>query len=183
MHPFVSSKQAAFQSVIDHLQEELASLRTGRASPALVENIMVDAYGSPMQMKGVASMTVPDAKTLVIQPWDKSLLQAVEKAIRDADLGVSPAVDGAIVRINFPSMTEESRKKLVKIMKEKGEEARVALRKVREEAREEIAKQEKEGLAEDEKFKMLDEIDKMTKDFTAHVEEITDAKENEIMTV
>jgi len=180
MHPFVTSKQNDFKAVLDHLQVELSGLRTGRASPALVENITVEAYGAPMEMKGVASITVSDAKTIVIQPWDKSLLQAIEKAIRDADIGVNPAVDGAVVRINLPQMTEETRKKLVKTMKEKCEEGRVGLRMVREEAREEVKAQ---GLGEDEKFKILEELDKETKSFTEQVDSLAEKKEEEIMTV
>ena len=183
MHPFVSSKNDEFKAVLDHLEVELSALRTGRASPALVENIMVEAYGSMMELKGTASITTQDAKTLVIQPWDKGLLQAIEKAIREADIGVNPSVDGTVVRINLPQMTEETRKKLVKNMKEKCEEARIALRAVREGAREEITKKDKEGIGEDEKFKMLDELDKATKEFTAEVEKISEAKEAEIMTV
>jgi ribosome recycling factor len=184
MHPFVSQQKPSYQAVVDHLQNELAGLRTGRASPQLVENVKVEAYGSPMELKGVASIKIQDAKTLLIEPWDKSLLQAIEKAIREADLGVNPAVDGSAIRIVLPQMTEETRKKLVKTMKEKCEDCRVALRKVREEAREAIGKQEKEeGLSEDDKFKILDEIDKLTKEFNELVEQISEAKEKEIMTV
>ncbi len=180
MHPFVQEKKSEFQAAIDHLQTELASLRTGRATPQLVENIRVEAYGSAMELKSMASINVQDAKTIVIEPWDKSLLQAIEKAIRDADIGISPAVDGQIVRINLPQMTEETRKKLVKIMREKCEEARIALRGVREDARDAVKKQE---IGEDEKFKMLDELDQATKDYTSLVEEIGEKKEEEIMTV
>lgn len=180
MHPFVQDKKTEFQAAIDHLQSELASLRTGRATPQLVENIRVEAYGSAMELKSMASINVQDAKTIVIEPWDKSLLQAIEKAIRDADIGISPAVDGQIVRINLPQMTEETRKKLVKVMKEKCEEARIALRGVREDARDEVKKQE---IGEDEKFKMLDEIDKATKEYTDLVDSVADKKEEEIMTV
>lgn len=165
---------------IDHLHEELGSLRTGRASPALVENVTIMAYGAPMELKGVASITVSDAKTIVIEPWDKSLLQAIEKGIRDADIGINPAVDGQLVRISLPQMTEENRKKLVKIMKEKIEEAKIALRGVREHGREALKKME---IGEDEKFKALDEMDKTTKDFTVLVDEIGVKKEEEIMTV
>ncbi|OGL94842.1 ribosome recycling factor [Candidatus Uhrbacteria bacterium RIFOXYB12_FULL_58_10] len=180
MHPFVQAKKNEFQAALDHLQTELASLRTGRASPQLVENVRVEAYGSNMDLKSMASINVQDAKTIIIDPWDKSLLQAVEKAIRDADIGVNPAVDGQIIRIALPQMTEETRKKLVKIMKEKCEEARIALRGVREGARDEVKKQE---IGEDEKFKMLDELDKTTKEFTELVESIGEQKEEEIMTV
>lgn len=184
MHPFVQSKKAEFQAAIDHLQTELASLRTGRASPQLVENVRVEAYGSNMDLKSMASINVQDSKTLVVEPWDKSLLQAIEKAIRDADIGISPAVDGQIIRINLPSMTEETRKKLVKIMKEKCEEARISLRGVREACRDAVMKMEKDKeIALDVKFKILEELDKTTKEFTELVESIGEQKEEEIMTV
>lgn len=180
MHPFVQSKKTDFQSALDHLQSELSSLRTGRASPQLVENIRVEAYGSVMELKSTASITVQDAKTIIIEPWDKSLLQAIEKAIRDADMGVNPAVDGTMVRLSLPAMTEETRKKLVKIMKEKCEETKITVRGLRESVRGDVKKME---IGEDEKFKMLDETDKMTKEFTDLVEDIADKKEEEIMTV
>lgn len=184
MHPFVSQKQAAYQAVIDHLQKELSSLRTGRANPAMLEHVVVMAYDTAMDIKGVASITVADAKTLVIEPWDKSLLMAIEKGIRDADIGVNPAVDGERVRLNLPPMTEENRKALVKNMKERLENARVSLRQVRESAREEVMKNSKEeSVSEDEKFKILDEIDKVTKDFVAEADAIGERKEEEIMTV
>lgn len=184
MHPFVVSKQPAFKAVIEHLLHELSSLRTGRANPAIVEDIKVMAYESVMDLKGVASITAQDTKTLVVQPWDKSLLQAIEKAIRDADIGINPAVDGGIVRLNFPMMTEENRKKLVKTMKEWCEESRVALRQVREASREEVMKMEKAGdIGEDEKFKMLDELDEYTKELTRNIDQIAEDKEKEIMTI
>lgn len=184
MHPFVQNKKTEYQAAIDHLQTELGSLRTGRATPQLVENIRVEAYGSNMDLKSMASISVQDSKTIMIDPWDKSLLQAIEKAIRDADIGISPAVDGQVIRINLPQMTEETRKKLVKIMKELCEEARIALRGVREAARDEVMKIEKaKEIGEDEKFKVLEELDKMTKECTDMVESIADKKEEEIMTV
>jgi ribosome recycling factor len=184
MHPFVSAKKADFDATVDQFRQELASLRTGRANPALVDGITVIAYDAPMELKSVASINVQDAKTLVIEPWDKSLLQAIEKAIRDAGLGINPAVDGSIVRISLPPMTEENRKNLVKNMKEKLEETRVRLRGVREEARNQILDKEKDkAFGEDEKFKVLDELDRMTKEYVTKVEEIGEKKEAEIMTV
>ncbi|MBI2551262.1 ribosome recycling factor [Candidatus Uhrbacteria bacterium] len=170
--------------MLDHLHKELSALRTGRASPALVENIAVEAYGSMMDVKSVASISTTDAKTLIITPWDKTVIQAIEKAIRDADIGVSPAVDGSVIRISVPQMTEETRKKLSKIVNEKAEEAKIGVRQVREKAREEIVKQEKEkAIGEDDKFKMLDEMDILTKEYTGKVEEMVDRKTEEIMTV
>jgi ribosome recycling factor len=184
MHPLLLTRKAEFQATIEHFQGELGSLRTGRATPALVENISVPAYDGYMPLSNVASIGVQDSKTLVISPWDKSLLQAIEKAIRDSDVGANPAVDGSIVRLVMPQMTEETRKKMVKIMREKAEEARIALRGVRESIRDEAGKKEKDKeFGEDEKFKILDELDKVTKEFNDLVEEIAEKKEEEIMTV
>jgi len=184
MHPFLVSQKSDFQSVIDHLQKDLNALRTGRASPALVEDIKVLAYGSVMDVKSIASIATQDAKTLVIDPWDKTLTQAIEKAIREANLGINPAVDGSTVRISLPQMTEENRRHLVKQMKEQVEESKVAVRGVREGIRDRVMEMEKEKeMGEDEKFKTLDELDKMTKDYTSKIEEMAQKKEEEIMTV
>ena len=184
MHQIVSQKKPAFDAAMDRLAKDLSSLRTGRANPALIDSVKVVAYDSMMDLNAVASISVQDAKTLLIKPWDKGLLQAIEKGVRDANLGVSPAVDGEVVRIALPSMTEENRKNLVKLMREKLEEMRVVLRKMREEVREAIIKLEKEKkIGEDEKFKILEEVDKMTKDYTQMVEDIGKRKEAEIMTV
>lgn len=184
MHALLNQKKPVFESVIDHLQKELAGLRTGRATPALVEDISVSAYDALMEIKGLASIQTQDAKTLIIDPWDKSLLRNIEKGIRDAGVGLSPVVDGTVIRIVMPSMTQENRKTMVKKMKEHLEDTRIALRQVREETRDAAGKMEKDKqISEDEKFKLLDEIDKMTKEFTELVEEIGTKKENEIMTV
>ena len=184
MHALLSQKKPAFESAIDHLQKELGGLRTGRATPALVEDIAVSAYDAMMEIKGLASIQVQDSKTLIIDPWDKGLLRNIEKGIRDAGVGLSPVVDGTVIRIVMPSMTEDSRKVMVKKMKEYLEDARIALRQVREETRDQATKMEKEKeISEDEKFKLVDEIDKMTKEFNARVDEIGEKKEEEIMTV
>lgn len=184
MHPILNEKKPDYQSAIDWLAKELSSLRTGRATPALVEDVSVKAYDSTMDLKSVASISAQDAQTLVIDPWDKSLLQAIEKAIRDADLGVSPAIDGEILRINMPPMTEDNRKALVKKMKEMVEESRVRVRSVREAVREDVMKQEKDKtISEDEKYKLFDEIEKLTKDYTAQIDEMAKKKEDEVMTV
>lgn len=184
MHNFLISKKPDFQSKIDHLQKDLSSLRTGRATPALVEDLVVSAYGSNMEIKGLASINVPDARTLVIDPWDKSLTQNIEKGIRDAGIGLNPAVDGQVIRIVIPQMTEETRKQVVKIMKEKIEDARIRLRGVREEVREEIIRKEKEKeFSEDEKFKLFDELEKLTKEFNELIAQMGERKENEIMEI
>lgn len=184
MHIFLISNKSQFDSVTDHLHKDLSALRTGRATPALVEDIRVNAYDSVMELKGLASVSIQDAKTIVIDPWDKGLIQAIEKGIRDAGTGLSPSTDGGIIRIVLPSMTEESRIKLVKLMKEKLEDARIALRGVRENIREEILEKEKnKDMSEDEKFKLLDELEKLTKEFNETISAMGEKKEEEIMTV
>ncbi|PJA45693.1 ribosome recycling factor, partial [Candidatus Uhrbacteria bacterium CG_4_9_14_3_um_filter_50_9] len=144
MHSILTQKKPVYQTAIDQLQKEFSQLRTGRATPALVEDIPVNAYDSIMEVKGLASIQSLDAKTLVIDPWDKGLLQNIEKAIRDAGIGLSPVVDGKQIRIMMPPMTEDNRKQMVKKMKGMVEDSRIRVRGVREEAREEIVKQEKE---------------------------------------
>ena len=184
MHALLIQKKPAFDASLDHLQKELGQLRTGRATPALVENIGVAAYGATMEIRGLASISTSDAKTIVIDPWDKSLLKNIEKGIRDADVGLSPVVDSDVIRIMMPQMTEDNRKAMVKKMKEFLEDARIALRQVREEVRQEVIKLENEkAMSEDEKFKLFDETDKLTKEYTNRVEEVGDTKEKEIMTV
>ncbi|MBI2475421.1 ribosome recycling factor [Candidatus Uhrbacteria bacterium] len=184
MHAYLNSKKPEFQITIEHLQKDLGSLRTGRATPALVEDIKVNAYGSVMEIRGLASLNVPDSKTVVIDPWDKSLIQNIEKGIRDAGIGLSPVVDGSVLRIMVPQMTEENRKQIVKIMKEKIEEARIRTRGIREEIREEIMKKEKEKeFSEDEKFKLFDELEKLTKDYNEQITQMGENKEEEIMSV
>ena len=184
MHALLTEKKSQFEAAIENLHKELSVLRTGRATPALVEDIPVAAYDSTMEIKGLASISTLDAKTLVITPWDKSMLQAMEKGIRDADIGLSPVVDGDTIRIVMPPMTEENRKQMVKVVKEKLEDARVRIKGVRENIKETVIKKEKEKeLSEDEKFKLLDELDKLTKEYSNHVGEIGSKKEQEIMTV
>lgn len=184
MHIFLVSNKSQFEAVTDHLHKDLAALRTGRATPALVEDIRVNAYDSVMELKGLASISVQDSKTIVIDPWDKGLIQAIEKGIRDAGTGLSPATDGGVVRIVLPSMTEETRLKLVKLMKEKLEDSRIALRGVRENIREEILEKERnKDMSEDEKFKLLDELEKLTKEYNESISAMGEKKEEEIMTV
>jgi ribosome recycling factor len=184
MHTFLTTKKPDFQATLDHFQKELSALRTGRATPALVEDIPVSAYDSTMEIKGLASITISDARTLVVEPWDKSLIQNIEKGIRDVGVGLSPVVDGQVIRIIIPQMTQENRKQIVKVMKEKLEDTRIALRSVREDLREAIIKKEKEKeFSEDEKFKIFDELDALTKEFTDLVSQMAQRKEEEIMTI
>ncbi len=184
MHARLIQNKPLFETVMEHLQKELGALRTGRATPALIEDVRVHAYDGMMELKGLASIGVSDAKTLLIDPWDKALIPAIEKAIRDSGTGLSPATDGGKIRIVLPPMTEENRIKLVKLMKEKIEESRIAIRSVREELREEIQESEKnKEMSEDEKFKLLDELDKLTKEYNEEIGTMGEKKEHEIMTV
>ncbi|HLD17983.1 MAG TPA: ribosome recycling factor [Patescibacteria group bacterium] len=184
MHTLLLLSQPQFEEVFLHATAELGQLRTGRASPSLVEDLPVEGYGSTMALKGVASVSLSDARTLLVEPWDKALLKAIEKAIQASSLGVNPTVDGSAVRIVLPPLTEESRKQLVKVMREKLEDARVAARAVRERVREQVVRLEREKeIGEDEKFKQLDELDKLTKECVQKIDEAGERKEKEIMTV
>lgn len=181
---FIAAKKPEFDKPIQHLQQELSAIRTGRANAAILDGVQIEAYGSMMDLKGVASVSVPDAKTITIEPWDKTNLHAIEVAIQKSDIGINPVNDGKLIRLSMPQMTEESRKQLVKVMKEKLEEARVAVRQVREKIRGEIAAQEKtNGMPEDERFKLQDELEKFVKEVIEQVEATGKKKEDEIMTV
>ena len=144
MSTYIASKRQAFQKAVEHLRLGLTQIRTGRANAAILDTVRVDAYDQKMDIKGVASVNVPDAKTITIEPWDKALLKAIETAIQQSDLGINPVNDGVLIRLAMPQMTEESRKQIMKIVKERVEEARIAVRQIREKVREEIIKQEKD---------------------------------------
>jgi len=181
---YVVSKKPEFDRAIEHLRQELSSIRTGRANAAILDGVQIEAYGSMMDLKGVASISIPDAKTIAIEPWDKSNLHAIETAIQKSDIGINPVNDGKIIRLTMPQMTEESRKQLMKIVKEKLEDARVSIRQAREKVREEInAKEKAKELPEDERFKYQDDLEKFVKGFIDEIEQIGEKKEEEIMTV
>lgn len=173
-----------FNAVIEFLKSDISQLRTGRATGAMLDSITVEAYGSYQPLKAVGTITVTDAKTISIEPWDKSQLAAIEKGIRDSGLGVNPVNDGKVVRIILPDLTSERRQELIKILNQKLEAARISTRKVREEARELISAEEKEGgMSEDEKFKLFEEIEKMVKEFNDLIKKIGDEKEKDITSV
>jgi ribosome recycling factor len=166
------------------LERDFAKLRTGRAGTSLVDGIKVDYYGTPTPVNQLASVAVPDSRTLTIQPWDKSSFALVEKAILKSDLGLTPVNDGKIIRISIPPLTEERRKELVKVSRKYVEEARVAVRNVRRDANEQLKKLEKaKNITEDELKKAGDDVQKLTDRFTANCEERCQAKEKEIMEI
>lgn len=184
MSTFIASKKPEFDKAVEHFKEELSSIRTGRANSALVENMKVEAYDGMMELKGLASISVPDAKTITIEPWDKSVLQSIEQAIQKSDIGINPVNDGALIRLVMPQMTEENRAQFVKIVREKLEEARITVRKVREHIKDEVIEQEKaKEITEDARYKLIEELDKVVKEVNVELDEIAKKKEEEITTV
>ncbi|MBI2587993.1 ribosome recycling factor [Candidatus Azambacteria bacterium] len=172
------------EAIIDHLTHELAGLRTGRATPALVEDILVEQYGAKLPLKQLASISVPEPRTLLIHPWDKAALSAIEKAIAASELSLAPVVDGDQVRISIPQLTEERRGELTKLAHAKMEDARIALRREREEIWKNIQEEERAGrIREDEKFRLKDELEKFVKDANEKIDELGKRKEGEIMAV
>ncbi|MDQ0337293.1 ribosome recycling factor [Caldalkalibacillus uzonensis] len=169
---------------VNQLKSELASLRAGRATPALLDKVYVDYYGTPTPVNQLANISAPEPRLLTIQPWDKSVLDAIEKAILKSELGLTPNNDGNIIRIAIPALTEERRQELVKMVKKYGEEAKVAIRNVRRDANESIKKIEKGGdISEDEARRHQETIQKTTDEHIAQVDQIVAKKEKEIMEV
>lgn len=166
---------------ITSLKGDLAKLRTGRASTALLEPVHVDYYGSNVPVNQVANVTTPDARTIQITPWEQGTIGAIEKAILAANIGLTPQNDGKVIRISLPPMTEERRKEMVKVVKKMGEEAKVAIRNQRRDANEAVKKDK--SLPEDESKKQMDLIQKKTDDKVAEVDKVVAAKEKEIMTI
>lgn len=180
----IAKNKENLEKSIEHFKNELGRLRTGRASTALVENLTVDYYGSKSPLKQVASITIPEPRTIMISPWDKDSLVNIEKAVRESQLNLNPINDGLAVRINIPALTEERRKELVKVLNQKAEDARVAVRKIREDIWDEIQDLEKEGrIGEDDKFSGKDKLQKVVDEYNKMIEDIRQSKEKEILTV
>jgi ribosome recycling factor len=169
---------------VDSLRQELKHIRTGKANPALLDNVRVSAYGQEMPLRQVASIAVPDPRQIVVQPWDKSILSDVEKAIQKADLGLNPTNDGSFIRLPIPPLTEERRRDLVKAVKKIVEDSKIALRNIRRDANEQLKSAEKDGdISEDESRRGLDKVQNLIDKKTAELEEILKRKEQEIMEV
>jgi ribosome recycling factor len=166
---------------VDFVARNFAEVRTGRASPALVEGLHVDYYGTPTMLKGMAQISVPDAHMLVIQPWDPSVIGEIEKAIMKSNLGITPSNDGKVVRLSVPQLSKDRRLELVKVVHKMAEDGRVSLRTVRHESKALIEKLEKDKMAsEDDKFRGIDEMQKLVDKYTAKIEELLKVKEKEI---
>jgi ribosome recycling factor len=179
----ISDAKASMEKAIEHTNNELLKIRAGKANPDMFDGVTVDYYGTPTPLNQVGSVNTPDARTIVIQPWEKSLLSAIEKAIKDANLGVNPTNDGTIIRINVPPLTEERRRDLVKKAKGEVESGKVAVRNIRKDANEKIKKLKSEGVSEDEIKTGEAEVQKLTDIFIAKADQLSEAKEKDIMTV
>lgn len=171
------------EKAIQALKRDLATLRAGRATPALLDRIQVEYYGAMTPLNQLANISTPDSRTLMIQPWDKSSLADIEKAIMKSDIGITPANDGNMIRLSIPPLTEERRGELVKMTKKFGEESKVAIRNIRRDANDDIKKMEKTDISEDESHRHQEDIQKMTDKFIAEVDKVLVVKEKEIMEV
>jgi len=180
----IQEKKEAFEKTVEHFKEELGQLRTGRASTSLVENLMVDYYGTKSPLKQVASISIPEPRQIVVSPWDKGTLVNIEAAVRESQLNLNPVNDGQVLRITIPPLNEERRKELVKILNQKAEDARVAVRRIREELWDKMQEMEKKGeMSEDDKFSGKDSLQEKIDEYNKKIEEVRAKKEEEIMTV
>ena len=176
--------EGKMEKSLEVLQEEYSSIRAGRANPHVLDKIKVDYYGTPTPIQQVGNLSVPEARMIVIQPWEKSLLKAIEKAILTSDLGINPTNDGQVIRLVFPELTEERRKDLAKDVKKKSDATKVAVRNIRRDANEAFKKMEKAGeISEDEQKTAEEKIQKMTDKMIVKIDAAIDAKTKEIMTV
>ena len=180
---YLDDTQEKMEKAVNHLASELTKLRAGKATPQMLDGIHVDYYGTSTPLAQVANINTPDAKSIIIQPWEKKIINEIEKAILGANIGVTPMNNGEIVRLNLPPLTEERRKSLVKTVKHEGENAKVSIRNARRETIEELKKLQKNGLAEDSEKNAAEKVEKMTESYTKKVDEVLTKKEQEIMTV
>ena len=171
------------EDAVSHLQEELKTYRAGKANPEVFASVIVNYYGAATPLPQMSNITTPDAKTMLIQPWDKSMIHTIEKAIMDANLGFTPQNNGEVIRINVPALTEERRRELVKKARTAGETAKVSVRNARREAMESLKKLQKEGLPEDVEKDDEEKVQKFTDKFVKKIDEVLELKEKEIMTV
>ena len=180
----LENMQERMEKVIDNLETNYSEIRAGRANPAILNRVSVEYYGVPTPINQVASVSVPEARLIVIQPWDRSILSQIEKAIEKADIGIHPMNDGQVIRLSFPELTEERRKEIVKDVKKTAEEAKVAARNVRRDEMDEAkAKLKNKEISEDEEKSLEDKIQKETDKYVAKIDEVADKKEKEIMSV
>jgi len=184
MHAKVDEAKDKMHKAVLHMQEEFAGIRTGRATPAIVEKLRVDYYGSEVPLQQLASFSVPEPRVLVISAYDKSAIKAIEKAIQASDIGVTPSNDGAIIRLTFPELTADRRKQLVKVVKARAEDGRVAVRNVRRHVRQELEHLEKDGeISRDDLDRIEKDLEKLTHDVIAEIDTMSGHKEKELLEV
>ncbi len=180
----ISSQKHNLDGAMEHYQHELSSVRTGRANPALLSTVMVESYGSKMPINQVANISVSDAKTLTISPWDKSQLPEIEKGILEANLGFTPSNDGNVIRINLPAMTEDRRKEMAKLVGQMAEHARISIRQVREDIMKAVKKSESDGDAtKDDVAHAQKKVQDLVDDYNKQIKELAEDKEKELLTV
>lgn len=184
MNQFLQSKQADFLNVVDFFKKDISSLRTGRANPASLEGISVEAYGARTPLNGLGNISVVDARCMTIAPWDKSVLKDMEKALIEADLGMGIVNEGDKIRLTVPPMTEENRKDLVKKMNERQEKAKISIRQVRDDVKTAIEEAfDNKEMSEDDKFRFMKELDEEVNKYNEQIKELRDKKEKEIMEI
>ena len=182
--PTIKAANQNMERAIEALKRDFSSVRTGKASPALLDTLRVDAYGSQVPLNQVASVSAPEARLLVVQPWDRAMLNPIEKALQISDLGLNPSNDGKIIRVPIPALTEERRREFVKLLHKMAEEARVSVRHARKEGNDEIKRRQKDSeISEDQARREQEEIQKLTDRFIQSVEDLLKHKEAEVMEV
>lgn len=180
----IEDARELMEKAVEATRREFASVRTGKASPALLDSIRVDAYGTKVPLTQVGTISAPEPRLLTVQPWDKSIIGEIEKAIRTSELGLNPSNDGNLIRIPIPPLTEERRREFVRLLHKLAEEGRIAIRHARQEANKEIKRaQQAHEIGEDEAHRMTDEVQKMTDDFIGRIDQLLAAKEQEVMEV
>jgi ribosome recycling factor len=182
--PTIDNMKQQMDAAVEAMRREFASVRTGKASPALLDTVRVEAYGAKVPLNQVANVSVPEARLLVVQPYDKSVIGEIEKAIMTADLGLNPSNDGNLIRVPIPPLSEERRKDMVKLLHKMAEEGRISIRHARQEANKEIKEREHDhDVSEDEARRQLDEVQTTTDEYIAKIDQMMEKKESEIMEV
>lgn len=180
----VNEARDRMDKAVEAVRREFSTVRTGKASPAILEHVKVEAYETQMPLEQLATITAPEARTLVVQPWDKNLAETIEKAIRNADLGLNPSNDGNVIHVPIPALNEERRQELVKVLHKMAEEGRISVRATRRDANETVKEQMKNGdISEDEGHRRLDKIQKLTDEYVGKIDALLKAKEKEVLEV
>ena len=180
---YLDEARDSMNKAVHHLEDELTKIRAGKANPTMLDGIFVDYYGTPTALNQIGTVNTPDARTLVVQPWEKAMLIPIERAIMEANIGLNPQNDGTVIRLNVPPLTEERRKDLVKKVKEEAEKGRIAVRNIRKDANEKIKRTKSEGVSDDEIKTGEGEVQKLTDSCIVRIDRLMELKEKDIMTV